>query len=83
MIPVKTKSGFMLVGVITGNRYNQGLVVYTEKELTPNMLEEKAKKAGVEISVGLFEAYLSQMPNFRISKMVGVKHGLEFCLEYA
>jgi hypothetical protein len=83
LIPVETESGFVLVGVKTGNEYIQGMVVYTGKEITPNMLKEKAKEAGVEINDGLFETYLSQMPNFKISKMVGVKQGSEFYLEYA
>ena len=83
LIPVRTEYGFALVGVKTGTEYNHGMVVYTGKELTPNMLEEKAKEVGVEINEGLFEAYLSQLPNFKISKMVGVKQVTEFCLEYA
>ncbi len=82
LIPVETESGFIFVGLKTGTQYKQGMVVYTGKELTTDMLEEKAKNVGVIIKPGLFESYLSQMPDFKISKKVGVKACSEFCLEY-
>ncbi len=82
LIPVEIDSGFVLVGEKSGAQYEQGMVVYTGKEITPNLLKEKAMKVGATIKPGLFELYLYQMPNFKISKIVALKLGSEFCLEY-
>ncbi len=82
LIPVESESGVVLVGLKTGNEYKQDMVVYTVKELTPGILEEKAKELDIKTNAILFESYLSQMPNFKISKMVAIKSNGEFCLEY-
>jgi len=82
LIPVEVDSCFVLVGVKSGTQYEQGMVVYTGKEITPNMLKKKAMNIDTTIKPGLFELYLSQMPNFKISKIVALKLGSEFCLEY-
>ena len=80
--PIITDMGFALIGLKTGKEYTRGMVVYTGTELTPSMLSEKAKNVGLESKDELFEAYLSQIPNFKISKMVGIRQGAEFNLEY-
>lgn len=73
----------MLVGVTSGKEYEKGMVVFTGKELTPSMLAEKAEKGLLPVNLALFNAYLEQLPGFKISKLVGVKAGNTFALEQA
>jgi hypothetical protein len=82
LVPVKNDAGFKLVGLKTGSEYKQGMVVYTGKELSAATLKEKAELQKIEINSTLFESYLAQLPEFKISKMVGIKNSSEFCLEY-
>jgi hypothetical protein len=82
LIPVARKAGFYLVGIKSGNEYEYGMVVYTGKELTTEILSSKAQALGVEENIELFESYLAQMPNYKISQNVRIQEGAEFRLEY-
>ena len=83
LVPIKKSAGFVLVGIASGKEYEQGMVVFTGKELTSSMLAAKAEMGRVPVNLALFNAYLEQVRGFKISKLVGVKAGKSFELEQA
>lgn len=63
-------SGYTLVGVLTKQKYVEGMVVFTGVDLTADVLAEKTKKSGIEVNHNLFSSYLNQITKFKISKLV-------------
>lgn len=72
LIPASKSDGFNLVGCKSGKEYLSGIVVFTGKVLTSEMLAEKAKYLRIPIESSLYQRYLEQVPKFKISKLVEI-----------
>lgn len=70
LIPTTTPDGIDLIGVKSGNAYTRGMVVLTSIKMTPDVLSEKATLLGVKPEPQLYEQYIKQIPDFKISKFV-------------
>lgn len=81
LLPVAHAGSFAFVGLSTGRRHDEAMIVYTGTAMTPAVLQRKAAQAQLAVNADVLAALLQQLPAFKVSTCVRLRPGSEFALE--